>query len=85
MKFDTRLRELIAIGASVTANCEGCVTYHIGKAVEAGVAEDEIAEAVEIGRMVRRGAAAKLDRTVENLLQTTPVTSSQPPEGCARA
>ncbi len=30
--FDTNIKELIAIGASVSANCQTCVKYHIGKA-----------------------------------------------------
>lgn len=85
MIFDARLTELIAIGASVTANCQGCVTYHIGRAVQAGVEEDEIAQAVEIGRMVRSGAATKLDRTVQSLLSTAPAMPMLPSEGCARS
>lgn len=75
MKFDTRLTELIAVGASVTANCRECVAYHVKKAAEFGVAEDEIVQAIEVGKMVRRGAGAKLDDTVRSLLHETPSTT----------
>jgi AhpD family alkylhydroperoxidase len=67
MKFDTRMTELVAIGSSVAANCQSCVEYHVGKAAEQGVDSQEIAQAVDVGRMVRRGAAAKVDKTVERL------------------
>jgi len=34
MKIDERMKELIAIGASITANCQPCLEYHAGKALE---------------------------------------------------
>lgn len=64
MKIDERTGELIAIGASVGANCKSCVEYHLGKAREAGVNEEEIADALEVGRMVRRGAASQVDKAI---------------------
>ena len=72
MKLDTRITGLIAVGASVTANCLSCLEYHVGKAAEYGVDEQEIIQAIEIGKMVRRGAAAKLDKLVEGLHRTAP-------------
>ncbi len=36
MSLENRIKELIAIGASVTANCQPCLEYHVGKAKEAG-------------------------------------------------
>jgi len=84
MKFDSRLTELIAVAASVTANCQTCVAYHVERATAFGAERDEIAQAAEIGRLVRRGAAAELDHVVENLLQgrTAP---GQPAKGCGCA
>ena len=61
MKLDTRIKELIAVGASVTANCQPCLQFHVSKAREAGAAEDEIAVAVAVAKAVRKGAAAKMD------------------------
>lgn len=87
MKFDTRMTELTAVGASVAANCQACVTYHIAKALESGVEQDEIAQAVEVGRMVRKGAAAKVDQVVESRLPAAP-SAPPPPQtdcGCAGA
>lgn len=67
MKLDDRMTELVAIGASVTANCLTCLEYHVGKATENAVDAEEIAHAIEIGKMVRKGAAGKMDKLVESL------------------
>ena len=69
MTLDNRTTELVAIGASITANCLSCVEYHVGKAVEYGVDEGEIAQAIDVGKMVRKGAAGKMDKHVESLRQ----------------
>ena len=67
MKLDNRIGALIAVGASITANCQPCLQYHVRKALESGADEQEIADAIEIGRMVRKGASAKMDKFVESL------------------
>jgi AhpD family alkylhydroperoxidase len=59
--MENSIKELIAIGASVTANCQPCLNYHVSKAKEAGVDENDIALAIEVARSVREGAAAKMD------------------------
>lgn len=83
MKFDNRTTELIAVGASIAANCQSCVEYHAGKAAEYGVDPQEVAQAVEVGRMVRRGAAAKIDKLAESLLRKEPAAApSATTEGC---
>ncbi len=82
-KMDERSRELVAVGASVTANCLSCLEYHVGKARESGAAEDEIQEAIDVGKMVRKGAAAKLDRLSATLAEGTPAASATGSCGCA--
>lgn len=76
-KLDGRIRELIAIGASITANCQPCLEYHAGKAREIGANEEQINEAIKVGKMVRGGAAAKMDRFSAALLHApSPVGAS---------
>lgn len=58
--MDNRTKELIAIGASVGAHCQPCLTYHVGKAKELGIGEDEIREAIAVGHMVEKGAMAAM-------------------------
>lgn len=67
MPLEERMKELIAVGASVTANCLGCVEFHVAKAREHGAGEAEIKEAIRIGKLVRRGAANKFDKFAHGL------------------
>ena len=61
MKLDDQTKELVAIGASITANCQPCLQYHVEQARRFGADGQEIAEAIEAGKQVRRGAGAKMD------------------------
>lgn len=72
MPLEDRTRELIAVGASIAANNPPEVKYHLGRARELGADDAALNEAVEIGRQVRRGAAAKTDAFAQTLA-TTPV------------
>lgn len=42
-------KELIAVGISVTTNCESCMQWHIEQAAASGASEREVFEAVEVG------------------------------------
>lgn len=84
MKFDNRTTELIALGAAVAANCRSCVEYHGHEAAEYGVDAGEVARAIEIGRAVRRGAAANVDQVADGLAQKgTSATSGASSAGAA--
>jgi AhpD family alkylhydroperoxidase len=78
MRFDDRTKELIAVGASIAANCQSCVEYHVAKAAELGLGPDEVSQAVDVGRMVRRGAAAKVDKVAEGLLHQEHASAAPP-------
>ena len=70
--MDVMIEELIAIGASITANCKPCLEYHATKARDNGASDEEIAKAVAIGKMVRKGAAAKMDLFIPSALAGGP-------------
>ena len=82
MKLDYRIRELIAVGASVGANCHSCLEYHFGKAREQGVPDDEIAEAIEVGKLVRKGAQGKMDKLAIDLLREAVSSAADAPAVC---
>ena len=65
--IDSRIKELIAIGASISANCHPCLKYHINKAREMEIDEEEIQQSIEVGKMVRKGAAGQMDELVSEL------------------
>lgn len=85
MKLDNRIAELIAVGASITANCQPCLQYHVKKALESGAEEPEIAEAIEIGKMVRKGARSNMDHFVASLDRPLPVAAGDTDTGCGCA
>ena len=67
--IDPKIKELIAIGASVSANCHPCVKYHVDKARELAIDEDEIKQAIEVGQMVRKGAAGEMDKLISMVVK----------------
>ncbi len=81
MTLDNRIQELVAIGAAVGANCLPCLEYHAGKAQESGADRQEVAEAIEIGKMVRKGAAVNMDRFISRLGEAVPAALPVQ-EGC---
>jgi len=42
----SKFKELIALGISINAKCEGCITIHIHDAIEKGATHDEIVETI---------------------------------------
>ena len=65
--MDEKLKELVAIGASVSAHCQPCLEYHVSKAKQAGAREDEIAEAIDVGKMVIKGAGVQMQKFIIKL------------------
>lgn len=56
MTLEAKTKELIAIGASITAHCQPCLTYHLEKAREAGASDDEVRDAIAVGHQVEKGS-----------------------------
>jgi len=59
--MEDKVKLLIAVGAAVTANCQPCLRTAVSQAQIAKVQKKEILEAIQIGRLVRRGANGKTD------------------------
>ena len=58
--MDEKMKELIAVGASIGAHCQPCLMYHFAKAKEIGIEEDQIREAIAVGQMVEKGAMSAM-------------------------
>jgi AhpD family alkylhydroperoxidase len=82
MTLDNHIRELIALGAAVGANCHPCLQHHAAKSREQGVPDDEIAQAIDVGRTVRKGAQASMDKLVNQLLNESRTPAPQAGCGC---
>jgi len=82
MSLDSRIAALISIGVSVGANCQPCLQYHISNAKENGVSDQEIQEAIQVGRTVRKGAAYKMDQYIGTLRKDASASSNPVSKGC---
>jgi AhpD family alkylhydroperoxidase len=82
MKLDNQTLALIAVGASVTANCQPCLEHNVGTALKCGADGQQIAEAVEVGKRVRHGAATKLDKFAAALNPAVPLAAGPPQDDC---
>ena len=82
MKLDEHTLRLVAVGASVAANCQPCLQTNIQKAHEGGIDGQEIADAIEVGKMVQRGAASKMDKFTTNLSPAAPPVATETGCGC---
>ena len=65
--IDTKTKELIAIGASVSANCHPCIRFHLDKAEKLNIDAGDIKTALQVGVMVRGGAAGQMDELLSKM------------------
>lgn len=82
MKQDARTLSLIAVGASIAANCQPCLKINVTRALECGADKQDIAEAIRVGRMVRKGAASRMDAFASGLGEATASSADQADAGC---
>lgn len=75
--MEDKVKLLIAVGASVTANCQVCLKTAVAHAEGAGVDKKEIVEAIAIGRVVRKGAFGKMDKFASTLTGNSADTSAE--------
>jgi AhpD family alkylhydroperoxidase len=79
--MENKIKLLIAVGASFTANCQPCLKTAVTQAQSAGVDTKEILEAIAIGRIVRKGAMGKMDKFASILTGKDVDTSDECPFG----
>ena len=75
MPLENRIKALVAVGAAVSANCQPCLESTLALAHESGAEPGEIAEAIEVGKMIRRGATSKMDKFAAGLNLAEPATA----------
>jgi AhpD family alkylhydroperoxidase len=66
--LDRKTKELVAIAASLTAKCQGCLEGHVRKALKFGATREEISESIAIAIGVNAAAVVDLtDIAADNL------------------
>ena len=66
--FDSKISELIAIGAAIGGNCLPCLRYHFAEAIRLDVSIDEIKEAIKIGKTVKERPINDIYKLAEDLI-----------------
>jgi len=82
MEWNERIKELVAVGASITANCQPCLQYHADKARKEGATPQEIEAAIGVGKQVRKGASAKMDEFSTGLKETICAPAGEKKSAC---
>jgi AhpD family alkylhydroperoxidase len=62
-------KELTAVGISVVIDCESCMQWHIGQALQAGATEEQVVEAVGVGIGFEGGPATVSARFAMKVLE----------------
>ena len=50
--LDIKTKELIGLTCSMVLRCDDCIKYHLGKAKEVGLSDEQIIEAMAIANLV---------------------------------
>ncbi len=66
--MDEKTSLLICLGASIAANCVPCFEHYHKKASEAGLASEEILEAVQLANRVKSGAHLVMRNTIKSFI-----------------
>lgn len=66
--FSDQVRELVAIGASIAANCEPCLKYHVIEAGKLGVAVEDMRMAVNMALAVKESPAKSIRSLADKFL-----------------
>lgn len=68
LEISDQVRELIALGAAIAASCEPCLKYHTNKARAIGLTDEQMREAIAVGRMVKEASAGNMHALAEKLV-----------------
>lgn len=84
MKVDEKTKELIAVSAAITANSQPSLEYHSKIALEEGSDAEVIAEAIEVGKQVRKGVVTRVDLIVSEQAKSASChqPAKAPSSGC---
>ncbi len=82
MELNEKVKGLVAVGASITANCQPCLQHHVEKAQANGADSGEVQAAIEVGKQVRKGASAKMDQFSSSMKEIAPAPAETKKSAC---
>lgn len=68
-QMNATTRELVAIAAAVAGKCQPCFAYHYQQAIEQGINEEWIREAIQLARDIRASGDKHMDEFAERRLR----------------
>jgi AhpD family alkylhydroperoxidase len=66
--MDKKTEVMIALGAAYALNCQPCMEYHKKAAIEAGVTQEEMQDAIRVADAIKAGASSKTKEFAGNTL-----------------
>ena len=54
-EINSKNKELIALGISIHAKCEGCIATHVHNAIESGASKNEVIETIGVAMLMGGG------------------------------
>jgi AhpD family alkylhydroperoxidase len=55
--LSAKVKELISLAIGIVVRCDGCISFHIHDAIQAGATRDEIVDAIGVAIMMGGGPA----------------------------
>lgn len=80
--MNEKIKELIAIGASITAHCQPCLKFHVEQAIKQGATSEEIIAAAEVGKTVEKGALKAMDEFTKEQMDNLDSLKGTACSGC---
>src|SRR5690606_7636877 len=78
--LDAKTKELLGLVASLVLRCDDCIAYHVDQCVKAGVTDEELWEAFDVGLIVGGSIVIPhLRRAVEFLDQARDAAATNTP------
>jgi AhpD family alkylhydroperoxidase len=65
---DQKTKELAAIAASVAGHCQPCLRYHLAKAREIGVPEEDIENVIKLAKVISENGDLRMMEYAEVLM-----------------
>lgn len=75
--LNKHVKELIALGIAIAVQCDGCVTYHVHDALQAGATRDDIAETIGVAILMGGGPSMMYGAEALHALEQFETAASQ--------
>lgn len=69
MALDRKTKELVAVGASIAANCLPCLEYHFKQCIELSIPIVDIKEAIDMAKRVKEAPTKKVEELLNSLMR----------------